>query len=90
MPPAKDGCKFDESQWRDRIEDRLWHSDDSFSKQLEDLRKEIAILKEQRAADKKIQDELRQFVRAYLPGLVTLLVAGVLSVFYVGLKHFLK
>lgn len=87
--PKRDVCKYDELEWRVRIEERIWHSSDSLSRQVTALKEEVSILKEQRTADKKQQDDLRQFVRAYLPLLLTALVTGISAIIEYVSRHYL-
>lgn len=76
MPPANNGCKFDESQWRDRIEETVWRSDDSLSKR-------ITVLEERWKSQQR-------FLTVWLPVIFSIGTSGLFFLLQVLSDRFLK
>lgn len=77
MPPAqKDGCRFDDSAWKTRVEETLWRSENSHSNQL-------ALLK-QRA------DAQQAFLKLWLPIIFGATTTGAFFVLQLIADRFLK
>lgn len=76
MPAPRDVCNFDNGQWRDRIEDKIWRSDDSLDKRLTVL--EVR------------SDQQRRFQNLWMPIIFSIGTSGLFLLLQVLWDRFLK